>query len=306
MKILHWLKMENSGLFRTTIELAKYEEKAGHTVALREPRNSKTFYGFADDDFDIHCIHSQINPHYYKDKRPKLLFLHGEPDYGVLYKISTNAIMDLVPVVDAFIAFNEAEGKIWNSFKRTYVIPKGVDLEKYKPIEQDKKLKGEPTVLYAEHWRAFRHPLHAFIALEKVVKKLPKLKFYPMGCPVPEKDFWTRLIKQNRYNFFTPALSSWDSDIVGWLNRADIIVSPVFPSYGRVSIEAMACNKPVVAYKTNPHADYKCEPYDPDDMAEKILQCWDEKPNTQREYAEKHLDAKTMAEEAAEIYRRFI
>jgi glycosyltransferase involved in cell wall biosynthesis len=213
--------------------------------------------------------------------------------------------MDLVPVVDAFITLNDAEAKIWNSFKRTYVIPKGIDLENYRPIKQEKKLRGSPAVLYAEHWRAFRHPLHVFVALERVVKKIPNMRFYPMGCPPAERDFWNRLISQNRYNYFTPALTSWEGKLVEWLNRADIVVSPIFPSYGRVSLEALACDKPVVAYKTNPHATYKCEPYDPDDMAEKILQCWEEKPGGQREYAEKCLDVKIMAEEAIKIYRRF-
>ncbi len=94
--------------------------------------------------------------------------------------------------------------------------------------------------------------------------------------------------------------------MAGLLSLADIVVSPVFPSYGRVSLEALAMNKPVVAYKTNPHADYKCEPYDPDDMAEKILQCWEEKRNGQREYAEKYLSAKDMADRAIEIYRRYV
>ena len=62
MKILHWVKKENSGLFRTAIELAKYEERQGHVIAFRQPSKNETFYGFRDDDFDIHCIHSQINP----------------------------------------------------------------------------------------------------------------------------------------------------------------------------------------------------------------------------------------------------
>jgi glycosyltransferase involved in cell wall biosynthesis len=306
MKILHWVKKENSGLFRTTIELAKYEEREGHIVALRQPAKNETFYGFRDDDFDIHCVHSQINPHYYKDGKPKLLFLHGEPDYGMLTKVSTQAIMDLIPICDAFIAFNPAEARIWNSFKRTYVIPKGIDLESYKPKEATKKLKGTPAILYAEHWRQFRHPLHAFVALERVIKKLPKMRFYPFGCPAPEKEFWLRIVKSNRYNVFCPGVFQWQKSMPELLSLADIVVSPVFPSYGRVGIEALAMNKPVVAYKTNPHANYKCEPYDPDDMAEKILQCWEEKPNGQRKYAEKHLSAHNMALEAIGIYKRFI
>lgn len=306
MKILHWVKKENSGLVRTAFELAKYEERLGHQVSMRTPSEQTHLYGFKGDDFDIHCIHSQIHPLYYKDGKAKVLFLHGEPDYGMLNKISTSAIMDLVPIVDAFIAFNEAEAKLWSSFKRTYVIPKGIDLESYKPFDVGKKLNGDPAVVYAEHWRGFRHPFHCLIALEKVANKLPKMRFYPFGCPPTEKDFWLRLIRQNKYNRFTPGVFQAQKNMVGLLNISDIVVSPVFPSYGRVSLEALACNRPVVAYKTNPHATFKCEPYDADDMAEKILQCWEEKPNGQRQYAETHLSAQLMAEKAIEIYRRFL
>ena len=305
MKILHWLKKENSGLFRTVLELAKYEQRQGHVTALRMPAENKTFYGFSDDSFDIHCIHSQINPIYYKDGKPKILFLHGEPDYGMLVKISTTAILDLIPLIDCMVAFNPGEAKIWNSFKRTYTIPKGIDLETYKPIELKKKLPGAPAILYSEHWRQFRHPLHVFVALDKVYKKYPKMRFYPFGCPKNEMKFWNRLISNNRYSVFTPGLFSHHPQIARLMSAIDMVVSPVFPSYGRVSLEAMACNKPVIAYNSNPHADYKCTPYDPDDMAEKIIQCIEERPNTQRKYAEENLSAAIMAEEAIKIYRRF-
>jgi len=304
MKIIHWLKEENSGLFRTTAELTAEEIKQGHAVSLRNPFTAKTFFGFADDDFDIHCVHSQIHPHYHKDNKPKVLFLHGEPDYGMLHKISVNAIMTLAPIMDAFIAFNEQEATIWNSFKRTVIVPKGVNLEMYRPIDTKKKLQGQPAILYAEHWRSFRHPLHVFIAMERVMKKLPKAKFYPFGCPKEDKDFWMKLIKQNQYTYFTKGVFQPQTNMPGLLNLADIVVSPVFPSYGRVSLEALACDKPVVAYKTNPHATYVCEPYNPDDMAEKIIQCYEEKPTGMREYAEKNLSITQMAERAIEIYRK--
>ena len=306
MKILHWVKQEESGLYNTVLELAKYEERLGHHISLRAPKDNKTFLGFADDDFDIHAVHSQINPHYYKDSKPKVLFLHGEPDYGMLYKVSTQAIMDLTPLMDGFIAFNKDEARIWNSFKRTYLIPKGIDLEIYKPQDLGKKLKGKPAILYCEHWRTFRHPMHVLIAMEEVKKKIPTAMFYPFGCPDSEQPFWLNLIKRNRYTHFCPGVFKRQKNLNNLINLADIVVSPVFPSYGRVSLEAKACNKPVVAYKTNPHADYKCEPYDPDDMAAKIIQCYEEKPTGQRKYAEENLNAEDMAKAAIEIYRRFL
>ena len=87
---------------------------------------------------------------------------------------------------------------------------------------------------------------------------------------------------------------------------SDIVISPVFPSYGRVALEAMACNKPVVAYDSNPHAPYQTRPYDIFDMAEKIIRCCDERPGGQREYVMKNANAEIMAKQAIEIYQRFV
>jgi glycosyltransferase involved in cell wall biosynthesis len=145
-----------------------------------------------------------------------------------------------------------------------------------------------------------------FIALEEVAKKLPGMRFYPFGCPPSEKEFWLRIVRNNRYNVFCPGVFQWQKDMAGLLSMADIVVSPVFPSYGRVALEALAMDRPVVAYNSNDHADYKCKPFDPDDLAEKILQCWEEKPTGQRKYAEKNLSAEQMAKDAISIYKRFI
>jgi len=306
MRIAHWVNKEGSGLFRTTVELAKYEEKAGHSISLRSPDTNETFYGFTDNDFDIHCIHSQLHPHCLKDNKPKMLFMHGEPDYGMIGMGSVSAIMDLIPFMDAAIAFNPDEARIWNSFKRTYVIQKGIDLERYKPIKHKEKLAGEPSILYIEHWRSFRHPLHSLVALETAKKTLTKLRFYPFGCHEDNQKFWLRLLRQNQYNRFTPGMFKSQKKIPEIMGLVDMVISPVFPSYGRVSLEALACDKPVVAYNTNPHTDYTCPPYDPDALAECVIKCWQDKPTGQREYAEKNLDAKVMAEQAIEIYRRFV
>jgi len=306
MRIMHWVKKEDSGLFKTASELAGSEEKLGNEVSIRTPNEQTNLYGFTDNNFDIHCIHSQLPPIFCKDGKPKILFLHGEPDYGMMLKISISAVMDLSPIVDAMISFNEDESKIWNSFKRVYTIQKGINLDVYKPMNIGKKLRGDPAVLYCEHWRQFRHPMHVIVAMEKVIQKIPKAKLYLFGCPKEEKEFWMRLLKHNRYNIFTPGLFQPQSDIPTLLNLADIVVSPVYPSYGRVSLEALATNKPVVAYNTNPHATYKCKPYNIDDMAQNIIKCWEEKPNGQRQYAEDHLDCMEMARQAVDVYRRFM
>ena len=80
MKLLHWMKDENSGLARTTLELVKYEELQGHAPVIRQPESEKPLYGIDGGDADVDLIHSQIGGSSFHDKtRPKIMWMHGEP-----------------------------------------------------------------------------------------------------------------------------------------------------------------------------------------------------------------------------------
>lgn len=185
MKILHWMKKENSGLARSTLELAKYEERQGHSVLIKQPGEDQIIYskGMKDGDEDVHCIHSQINIKAYHDSKPKVMWMHGEPLSSVGNGVSMKAIVDLAPIVDAFVCMRKEEHLIWNSIKRTYLVPKGIDLEKYKPLEGiTEKLSGEPSVLYIENWRGQRNPLYLCVAMQEVHKKYPNARLHLYNC----------------------------------------------------------------------------------------------------------------------------
>ena len=100
MRILHWMKKENSGLARTTLEIANYEEKQGHTVCIKQPGHDQPIYGI-NRDMDVECIHSQLQPSSYHNNKPKLMWMHGEPLSSVGNGISMRAIVDLAPAIDS-------------------------------------------------------------------------------------------------------------------------------------------------------------------------------------------------------------
>ena len=129
MNILHWVKKENSGLFRTTLEIAHYEERQGHGVTLQAPTDEKLLYGNGKLSPDIESIHSQISVRSYHNGVPKFMWMHGEPLSSVGNKVSMKAIVDLAPMCEAFICMRREEKIIWASIKRTYYVPKGIDLE---------------------------------------------------------------------------------------------------------------------------------------------------------------------------------
>ena len=307
MNILHWMKKEDSGLARSTLEIAKYEEKQGHGVCIKQPGEDKAYYG-RDVNFDVHSIHSQLNPKAYHDNKPKLMWMHGEPLSSVGNKVSMKAIVDLAPLCDAFICMRKEEWPIWNSIKRTYLVPKGIDLEVYKPIPEIKeKLSGNPAVLYVENWRGQRNPLYLCVAMQEVHKKYPDARLHLYNCSDKSMyETFQALYKNNKWWTFLRTLNGPEKDINTLYNRADIVVSCLYPLYAR-SIEAFGAGKAFIGpgYREEGYP-WTCE-LDVHSMAKALTDCWEnyDKLNY-RKWAEERHNVNETVRQAVEIYGRYI
>ena len=309
MKILHWVRKENSGLFRSTLELATYEEKQGHNVTLRQPTGGGAYYGNGTDP-DIELIHSQLSTESYHNGKPKIMWMHGEPLSSVGNKISMKSIVDLASQMDAFICMRKDEQIIWNSIKRTYYVPKGIDLEMYKPTEGiSEKLAGEPAVLYVENWRGQRNPLYLCVAMQEVWKKYPKARLHLVNCNDQKmKEMFTSLIQNNKWWTFIKTLSgAVDATKMNDLyNKADIVVSCLYPLYAR-GIEALGAGTAFIG--PGYHVDdypWTCE-LQPESMAKAIIDCWEGYDKVDyRKWAEDKHDVSDTVRQSVEIYERYI
>jgi len=219
------------------------------------------------------------------------------------------AIVDLASKTDCFICMRQDEMAAWSSIKRTFLIPKGVDLDFYTPIDGQEKLAGEPAVLYVENWRRERNPLYLCLAMEEVYRKYPKARLHLYNCNDPKmKETFNALIKNNKWWTFIRTLQGGVpiQDITGLYNKADIVVSCLYPLYAR-SIEAFACGKAFIGpgYKEHDYP-FQCN-LDPHSMAETIIQCWEnyDKVNY-REWAEKYHDVRESVRQAVGIYERYL
>ena len=306
MKILHWMKKENSGLARSTLELATYEEKAGHEVSMREPGSDTLLYGRPSVS-DIHTIHSQLGINTYHDGIPKVMWMHGEPISSVGNGVSMKAIVDLAPVVDAFICMRKEELPIWSSIKRTFLVPKGIDLELYKPIPNLERLSGEPAVLYVENWRGQRNPLYLCVAMQEVHKKYPKARLHLFNCPGGKmQETFSALAKHNKWWPFLRTLSGPVADVNELYNKADMVVSCLFPLYAR-GIEAFGAGKAFIGpgYKEAGYP-WTCD-FDPLSMADTICKCWENYSQVNyRKWAEERHDVKETVRQSVEIYERYV
>ncbi len=309
MNIKHWVRKENSGLFRTTLELAEAEERQGHEVTLVQPTEEKIFYGNGHEP-DIELVHSQMSVNSYYNGKPKGMWMHGEPLSSVGNKVSMKAIVDMSPKMDFFICMRKEEHIIWNSIKRTYYVPKGIDLERFKPMKGVvEKMAGEPSILYLENWRGQRNPLYLCVAMEQVWKKYPKARLHLVNCNDKKmRDMFKALIQNNSWWTFIRTLSGGvDAGKVNELyNKVDIVVSCLYPLYAR-SIEAFGAGKAFIGPGYNePDYPWTCE-LQPESMADAIIKCWENYDQIDyRAWAKEHHDVDETVRQSVEIYERYL
>jgi glycosyltransferase involved in cell wall biosynthesis len=316
MKIRHWMRREKSGLAFTALELVEAEERQGHRVDLRQPDESLLYGGFEGDP-DVHLIHSQIHPRTYHDRIPKFLICHGEPLSSVGNGVSMRAIVDLAPICEAFIAMRQEEWSAWQSVKKTYVVPKGIDLRRFAPIampahdpkDPTSKLSGAPAVLYAEHWRGSRNPLYVCLAMERVAQRYKDARLHLFNC-TDQKMYQTfkDLVRHAKWSTFIRTLSGpvADAEVNRLYNRADVVVSALYPLYAR-SIEAFGAGKPLVCpgYRDAEYP-YRCE-LDPDSMAEAIIAAWEGREAfNARAWAERKHDVDETVRQMVAVYQRYL
>lgn len=308
MRIAHHMRRENSGLVYTSLEWVEEEERQGHEVSIREPSTNNILYGFEGTP-DIHVIHSQIHPSTYHDRIPKVMVMHGEPLGSVGNGISMRAIVDLAPICEAFICMREEEWPVWNAIKKTYVVPKGIDLNRFKPLPNvaAAKLPGSPAVLYYENWRGQRNPLILCTAMLEVVKECPDAKLHLFNCPGGKMfDTFNKLINHSRWYTHIHSLKGPEKDVVTLLNRADIVVSCLHPLYAR-GIEAFGCGKAFIGPGYHePGYPYTCD-LEPQSMAKAIVKCWKSYSELNfRKWAEDRHNIADTVKECVSVYNRYL
>lgn len=319
MKILHWLREVSSGMEATTYELASAERELGHEVQVRDPHDGRVLQGPAEITPDVHCVHSQIPPELLFDEAPKFAWMHAEPLYSMGMG-AMEAILGFATRIDAFICMRAEELPIWRALKRPcYLVPKGIDLDKFKPAEPAEKLPGEPAVLYYENQRAERNPLYWMAAMEQVWRANPDARLHIFNNRDEARlQLLLGIIRAAGWECFMGTVGPHVPDVPALINSVDIVVSSIYPLYAR-SIEALGCGKPLVCPGYREHEDYpyRCD-LEAGSMAAALDRAWIDKVWSEtpsgadsgkldpRAWAEKHHDVMETARQACEIYQRHL
>src|SRR6476660_98176 len=245
------------------------------------------------------------------------MITHGEPLSSVGNGVSMKAIVDLAPLCEAFIAMRKEEWSAWSAIKRTYVVPKGIDLQRFTPMDvpaHDPKnpasrLSGDPAVLYCEHWRGQRNPLIPLLAMERVSQVLPNARMHLFN--VEDKrmyETFSALITHAKWHTFVRSLMGpvKDEEVNLLYNRADIVVSGLYPLYAR-GIEAFGAGKSFIGagYRDEEYP-FRCD-FTPESMADAIIKAHKAKGQFDfRAWGERKHDVQETVRQATAIFQRYL
>ncbi len=258
----------------------------------------------------MEIVHSQLPITSYHNGKPKFMWMHGEPQSSVGNGVSMKAIVDLAPMMEAFICMRKEEQIVWNSIKKTYYVPKGIDLEMYKPLEGvTERLSGEPAVLYIENWRGQRNPLYLCVAMQEVWKKYPKARLHLYNCNDKRMlDTFRALVDHNKWSTFVRSMQGQVpyNEVNLLYNRVDMVVSCLYPLNAR-GIEAFGAGKAFIGpgYKVDNYP-WQCD-LQPESMAAAIIRCWEgyDRLDYRKWACEKH-DVNETVKQSIGIYERYL
>jgi len=174
-------------------------------------------------------------------------------------------------------------------YERIRLVPRSVDLEKFKYINPDKKKRGEFNVGIIGRITPIKGHLHFIKAMAKVVRVIPRLKIWIVGDAPPSKEAYKEqlqvLVRRLGLWHCTEFLGT-QRDIPAILSHLDLLVlaTTTHEAFGRVIIEAQAAGVPVVATEVggvvdiieNNKTGLFVPPADPRSMSEAVIRIFKE------------------------------
>ncbi|MDD4894007.1 MAG: lipopolysaccharide heptosyltransferase II [Candidatus Omnitrophica bacterium] len=206
--------------------------------------------------------------------------------------------------------------------ERLKLIPRSVDLDKFKYTSPDKKRKDEFNIGIIGRITPIKGHLHFIKAMAYVARSTPRLKIWIVGDAPRSKEAYKEQVQ-----VLVKRLGLWHStqflgnqrDIPAILAHLDLLVlaTTTHEAFGRVIVEAQACGVPVVATRVGGVIDIiednktglLVAPADPTSIAEAAIKIFKDAElgrtlaeNAYKKVQEKY-NIKLMAESTIDVYK---
>jgi glycosyltransferase involved in cell wall biosynthesis len=327
-----------SGMFETVKELTcAINEIPGAYAGIVDPNDpaggkadgfiTTQSHAWAIDQATIHCS-SYFMTGYACEQRPRVQLIHGTPEAcyeGEKDSGSFSAVVGGLENLDGSIVFNKRQYEFWKTFDQRGVlhcVPKGIDLDRFKPNGKRVAVKGSPIIGMGEIMRGggVKVPLIPYWAINEYYKTNEKVKLYHWGVDSgPEKCIMEMMMYKARYDKFIGEykLRGFQEFPEDWMRAVDMVLSPsLYGDPSRVNCEAMACGCPVLDFDSSfryddSHAYMHARSLDAISMAECIAKIYDRirankeaVRNECRQIAEQHYDIRETAQQVVAILRK--
>ncbi|MFA5005826.1 MAG: lipopolysaccharide heptosyltransferase II [Candidatus Omnitrophota bacterium] len=320
MNILQILPELNVGGVETgTLDLAKYLVRSGHKVVVVSaggtlvgdleasgakhytlPVHKKSFFSMYklvpvlakvinQEEIDIVHARSRVPAWiaYFATRRTKAVFI--TTCHGYYQKHLFSYVMGWgkrVIALSNVIARHMIEdfGVLHESIK---IVPRSVDMEKFKYLSPDKKRKEEFNIGIIGRITPLKGHLYFIKAMARIARLVPRLKIWIVGEAPSSKEAYKEevqvLVRRLGLWHCTEFLGT-QKDIPGILAHLDLVVlaTTTHEAFGRVIVEAQASGVPVVATKVGGVIDiiedgkngFLVPPADPKSMADAIFKVY--------------------------------
>lgn len=261
-------------------------------------------------------------------KRPVVITSHGSDlminvnKKWIVKRRSTYALNKAQAIICVSKVLKEKAVSLGADKSKIFVIPNGADTSRFKPIPQNEvreKLNlqvNRKIILFIGRLHPIKGPNFLIDAISQIVneKKQKELLLILIGSGSMETRLKEQVTSLNISHNVLFAGGITHKEIPCWINASDVVCVPSqsegFPA---VSVEALACGKPVIASNvgglpeiiTNNDLGYLVEPGDTCQLADAIKKALSREWDTDKiaRYALERYSWQTIAQSTTDVYK---
>ena len=306
MKVIHFSNWapRRSGLYECCKDGIKYERKLGIDSQIAIYEKEKPESSLIDDewlkpiswkeceDADLFVIHRGLPNELEKLKKPNIVVIHGTVEFLMLEELFSNAEktpfnthINLIKNCDAAVSVNSHDYDIYKLYDpkdKLTMIHDAIDVERFTIEGHQYPFNHHPQILFCDSLRPNKFPSHAIWTMAEVIKKIPGARLTVVGLDLLGILTWRNLILRSPNNHLAANIENIQlltNDVPSYLRGADIVINGNMSGIpSRTELEAKACGCSVISYGGE-FTKWICKPFDIKSMAEKIIECWEERKN---------------------------